>query len=192
MLLSWLKTLFNSIFKVFKANNTQVEEKTFSPKTSLSSREIDEALSQIATDLSIPFYPKLIDHLEMDHKHLINLYTNIGYTLSFKEYQLLPGQLSKFKEDLAAHLEAENIKFYGYLEQSLKNQTEQFASLRRFRKEMRTIERTVLKFLDQWIEDGVNASSADEFKAQYDAIGAALVKRIESEEAELYTMYVHA
>jgi hypothetical protein len=36
---------------------------------------------------------------------------------------------------------------------------------------------------------GVNRASAAEFKEEYEAIGSALVQRIEREEKELCTMY---
>ena len=84
---------------------------------------------------------------------------------------------------------AENIKFYGYLEQSLKSKNEEFQAMRAFRKEMRTIERTVIKFLDKWISNGIQSDTAEEFKGEYEAIGSALVTRIESEEKELYILY---
>lgn len=54
---------------------------------------------------------------------------------------------------------------------------------------MRVIERTVIKFIDHWMDFEVNRASAAEFRAEYEAIGAALVQRIEREEKELYTMY---
>ena len=61
--------------------------------------------------------------------------------------------------------------------------------MRAFRKEMRTIERTVIKFLDKWISNGIQSDTAEEFKGEYEAIGSALVTRIESEEKELYILY---
>ena len=75
------------------------------------------------------------------------------------------------------------------MEQGLKEQSQVFLSLRQFRKEMRVIERTVIKFIDYWMDFGVNRVSAAEFRAEYEAIGAALVQRIEREEKELCTMY---
>lgn len=195
-MLSWLNKLFLSIFRVFRpykavqiqtapvldlgSNESLNEDVAQSPKDRIYEKE---------SDLAIPYYPKLIDHLEMDHQKLLHLYTNIGETLAINEYLLIPGQLNKFKEDFKAHLDAENIKFYGYLEQSLQDQSEEFVSLRRFRKEMRSIERTVIRFLDHWINNGINTETHNDFKAEYEGIGAALVKRIESEEKELYTMY---
>lgn len=193
--MNWLKNIFVAFFRLFKsqtapnvatagnavANPANVEDDAYtSPKSRIYEQEPDAV---------IQFYPKLVDHLEADHQQLLRLYTNIGTTLNIREYQLIPGQLGKFKDNLKAHLDAENIKFYGYLEQNLKDQTEEFQAMRNFRKEMRTIERTVIKFLDKWISNGISANTSEEFKAEYDAIGSALVTRIESEEKELYILY---
>lgn len=182
VLLNWFKAVFSSIFNVFSKSNPEknvAQDQTAQIKYS----EID------TTNASIPFYPKLIDHLEMDHQHLLLLYTNINEAIEQNKYALIPEQLATFKNDFKAHLDSENIKFYGYLEQRLKHNSQEFMSLRHFRKEMRSIERTVIKFLDQWIEKGIKFESLTEFKTEYNAIGAALIKRIESEEKELYTMY---
>ena len=177
MLLRLFRTLFSSIFNMFGSPSHTAHATAKSSNTD---------------GPAIAYYPQLIQHLEMDHQQLLSLYMSIGEAVALKQYSHVAVKLNTFRQDFQAHLDAENIKFYGYLEQSLKDQSQEFASLRRFRKEMRTIERTVLKFLDHWIDMGVDANSAVEFKTQYDAIGAALVKRIESEEEELYTLYAHA
>lgn len=138
---------------------------------------------------AISFYPDLVEHLVIDHQHLLGLYTHMGETLKRDKYHYVVNLLKTFKQDLKAHLDAENIKFYGYLEQSLKGKNSEFQAMRNFRKEMRTIERTVIKFLDKWIANGIQADTAEHFKAEYDVIGTALIKRIENEEKELYVLY---
>ena len=186
MLLNWLKQLFSSlsnVFNLFKVDNLQ-------PATALdygNSLSIHSAYKH--DDVGIPFYPNLITQLELNHQQLLALYINIGGCLDLKEYHLLPDQLIQFRQDLKAHLELENIKFYGYLEQNLKEQNQAFLSVRQFRREMRAIDRTVLKFLDYWIDFGINRASASEFKAEYEAMGSALINRIERQEKELYIMY---
>lgn len=188
VLLTLFKKLFSPILKLFWANNTHTEKDNRHFSVDDSDLHLGKMVAK-NVGLSIPYYPKLIAHLESDHQHLLHLYTQIGNNLKNKQFHLISDQLHHFKENFVAHLESENIKFYGFLEQRLKDQSQEFASLRRFRKEMRTIERTVIKFLDYWIEHRISTAVADEFKLQYQTIGAALIKRIESEEKELYTMY---
>ena len=188
MIFTLFKKLFSPILKFIHPNN--VDGRSIHSQFNINESDLNQD-KMIARNvgLSIPFYPKLIDHLEADHRHLLQLYVQIERNVKNRKYSLISDQLAGFKEDFVAHLEAENIKFYGFLEQRFKDQSQEFASLRRFRKEMRTIERTVIKFLDHWIEYNVDSTSVNEFKAQYESIGEALVKRIESEEKELYTMY---
>lgn len=205
-MLTWLKELFANFFRLLKPHtltntisntavsrpvavvpNNQAADLDYDNDddfTSPKARIYDEQ-----SESNIQFYPKLVDNLEADHQQLLRLYTNIAATLNIREYQLIPGQLNNFKEKLKAHLDTENIKFYGYLEQSLKSKNEEFQAMRAFRKEMRTIERTVIKFLDKWISNGIQGDTAEEFKGEYEAIGSALVTRIESEEKELYILY---
>ena len=186
VLFNWFKAVFSSIFSIFTKNNSQSHSAQIQ---TVESNVTANPLEDSAADLSIPFYPKLIEHLEMDHQHLLLLYTDINSSVEHNKYERISEQLNTFKNDFKAHLNAENIKFYGYLEQRLKDQSQEFMSLRHFRKEMRSIERTVIKFLDHWIEYGIKADNLTTFKTEYNAIGAALIKRIESEEKELYTLY---
>ena len=151
MLFSWFKTLFTSGSENVSASSAVGStHKTDRFEIPMSAQEID---------LSIPYYPNLLDLLEKDHKHLLDFYTHISHTLALKQYHLIPAQLGQFKSDFKEHLDEKNIKFYGYLEQTYKNENVQFAELRRFRKEMRSIERTVIKFLDYWINYGIDRKS---------------------------------
>ena len=192
VLFNWFKTLFLSIAHFAKSSQYSQLQTVSNVGLGQSTYKHDYLVESQDIGLSIAYYPKLISYLEMDHQHLINLYTDINAALELKEYSVVGDCLAQFKEDFKSHLEDENIKFYGFLEQSLKHKNEEFVSLRRFRKEMRTIERNVIKFLDYWMDIGVTAESYQEFKTQYDAIGHALVKRIESEENGMYKMYSHA
>ena len=54
---------------------------------------------------------------------------------------------------------------------------------------MNSIANAVNKFLSNWISTGVDSASVNEFTAELKDIGAALVKRIESEENSLYPIY---
>lgn len=183
-MLNWLNQMVSYILKMFK---TQTPSST----DEVRSKSIDERDQTFdhSSNSSITFYPNLVEHLIVDHQHLLNIFKDIGEALDSQKYPSIIELLTQFKVNLSAHLNVENIKFYGYLEQSLKGQNTKFQAMRNFRKEMRTIERAVIKFLDQWITDGVNLDTAEKFKAEYSAIGSALMKRIGNEEKELYVLY---
>lgn len=159
----------------------------------LPSREIDLEEVRLTgdTNTGIAYYPKLVDNLKDDHQHLLGLYTLVLNTIDKMEYTKIPGQLEVFKTDFHAHLNTENIKFYGYLEKNLKetDSEEEYKSIRTFRREMNSIANTVNKFLNNWINSGIDSSNVDAFTEELKGIGAALVKRIESEENKLYPIY---
>lgn len=192
-MLNWLRNFFLTFASIFKSNTTSDPNNATSNINTLEQSEASnrsEQTSDIENSIeAIPFYPKLIENLETDHQHLLSVYGKIQEALNTQQYQLIPELLSTFQDDLNAHLNTENIKFYGYLEQSLKGKIQEFKEMRAFRKEIRAIERAVIKFLQQWINTGVNSDNVTEFKAEYAAIGSALVSRIESEEKSLYTLY---
>ena len=64
-----------------------------------------------------------------------------------------------------------------------------YANMRKFRREMNSIANAVNKFLNNWITAGIDSTNVVEFKTELEGIGAALVKRIESEETTLYPIY---
>lgn len=138
---------------------------------------------------SIALHPSLVKNLKLDHQNLLNLYTKIITDTKDQKYSTIVGQLQKFKSEFSSHLNTENIKFYGYLEQQLEQGTQELKEMREYRKNMRGIERAVNKFLDTWIESGVDATTAIQFHEEANQIAGALVARIESEESTLYPIY---
>ena len=147
----------------------------------------------VPTELNagISFHNNLVTDLKNDHPHLLGLYTSVLESIDKAQYAKITGQLETFKIDFNAHLTAENIKFYGYLEQVLREEDNgtDYANMRKFRREMNSIANAVNKFLNNWITAGIDSTNVVEFKTELEGIGAALVKRIESEETTLYPIY---
>lgn len=191
-MLDWLKKAFLKLLSIFGIHSKQGRATNLGNTSEASNEAATQSNLKSSHPIGVRFYPTLVDNLKTDHQHLLQLYTEINDTVNAHDYRELPAKLEKFQNDLLAHLEAENIKFYGYLEQSLKADSRGLQEMRRFRKEMRDIERAVVKFLKSWITTGINVDNVEAFKAEYDAIGAALVSRIESEERSLYTLYAEA
>lgn len=148
----------------------------------------DAAFSNIH-DTSITHYPDLVNNLMTDHQHLLKLYTSMLGDAQAMKFDDLADQLARFKIEFAAHLNTENTKFYGYLEQNLTENSEEFKEMRAFRRNMRTIERDVIKFLDYWANSGIDVSNYQQFLEESSGIAGALVSRIESEEKDLYPIY---
>lgn len=186
MLFTGLKPFLSSLFKLAQADVALQPHLTTSMDFYQDSFT-DPIYKQ--DDVRIPYYPKLTHDLEMQHHQLLNTFADIGNALCLKEFDTIRDQLIQFKEEFKAHLETKNIKCYGYLEQNLKGQRAEFNELRCFRKDMRKIERHVLKFLEQWIDFDVTRRSAAEFKMAYEITSNMLLKRIEDEEQLLHPLY---
>lgn len=138
---------------------------------------------------TISLHPELVKNLKIDHQHLLGLYTAVLGNAKNQKYESIVEQLKKFKKEFGSHLSAENIKFYGYLEQQLELNTPESKEMREFRREMNSIERSVNKFLDKWIDSGVDNSTSLVFLSESEKIANALVQRIENEEQKLYPIY---
>ena len=175
--LNWLKSLFGSAQTPSAQPINQTDLATNLETTGASQAQ------------KIAHYSDLVEHLQQDHQHLIGLYSSVLQSIEQAHYPQIATQLEQFKTDFHAHLHAENIKLYGFLEQSLAHQTEEFKQMRQYRREMRSIESVVNKFLSYWIESRVDAANIQQFIEEFQNIGNALVTRIESEEHTLYPMY---
>lgn len=137
----------------------------------------------------IAFHDKLVSNLKLDHQNLLALYTGVLSDAKEGRYSIIPEKLAKFKAEFGAHITTENIKFYGYLEQNLKQSSPEFSAMRKFRRNMNNIERAVNKYLDSWIETGVTHLTVNDFLNESDGIANALIERIKSEEEKLYKIY---
>lgn len=175
----WLSGLFRSN----SGNATTQSQQTKQKEIEDRSKRLD------GTVHAISLHTDLVDNLKDDHQHLLKLYTDIIADANAFKFDQIPEQLKKFKIEFRAHLNAENTKFYGYLEQRLEKNSNESKEMREFRKNMNNIERSVNKFLDSWINSGINNSNLTDFQKESGGIATALLQRIESEEKTLYPIY---
>jgi len=160
-------------------------------------KKIETPLSnamQVQTSLEdrvdgIALHVDLVDTLQDDHKELLNMYTDVLNDAQSNKLQDISNKLKKFKDDFGSHLNTENTKFYGYLEQQLEPNSSESKEMRSFRRNMRNIETNVNKFLNYWIDNGVTQESLHTFLEESGQIGDALVQRISEEEQKLYPIY---
>ena len=138
---------------------------------------------------SIHYSPQLIGRLCGDHATLLAVYQSVVDMLAQHQYAQIPATLGTFKTKFDVHLLNENLRFYCYLEQSLKTQPAELAMIRDFRREMNGIARGVVGFVRKYQAAGVSAANRQGFDAELRAVGALLVERIEREEQDLYTLY---
>lgn len=138
---------------------------------------------------TISYEADLIDQLKGDHVRLVNEFTSLMPALKSGDVKGFKAKLSGFKTDFQGHIIKENVKFYVYLEQSLAGDETNLELMRDFRREMNTISRAVVNFCNRYTEDSMDATGVANFQRESNDIAQALLRRIEREERDLYTLY---
>lgn len=132
---------------------------------------------------------QLVPQLTHDHRELVHAYEQIGLLPERDRWDQLPARLLAFKSQLEAHLLAENVRFYNYVEYTLRDDEENFNLIRDFRREMNAIARGVIDFVKKYQQPLLSSAQRGAFLADYRHVGALLVQRIEREEGSLYPLY---
>lgn len=135
------------------------------------------------------FDAQLVPQLTHDHRELVHAYEQIGMLPERDRWDLLPSQLLAFKSQLEAHLLAENVRFYNYVEYTLRDDEENFSLIRDFRREMNAIARGVIEFVKKYQHPLISSAERGAFLTDYRHVGALLVQRIQREEGSLYPLY---
>lgn len=139
---------------------------------------------------SIRYDPALVDSLKRDHTDLVALYQRIGKLLQTEQYDEIRGDLVNFKTRLEAHILTENVRFYTYLEQSLRGDADNTEMMRDFRREMNTIARETVSFVKKYQTPGAfTAEERMQLAKDYALVGELLTRRLGREENNLYPLY---
>ncbi|KAB8175653.1 hemerythrin domain-containing protein [Lysobacter maris] len=154
------------------------------------------AVEQAATlgTMSTPARPiaydaGLVPALKQDHNDLVALFDEIGSCARHDRFEEIPPLLTRFKMNLEAHLIAENVRFYNYVERALEGDSENTMLIRSFRREMNAIARGVVDFVKKYQLNAFDEASKSAFIDDYQAVGDLLAQRIQREEASLYPLY---
>ncbi|GAA6137228.1 hypothetical protein NBRC116583_09750 [Arenicella sp. 4NH20-0111] len=143
-----------------------------------------------ARSKGIAFDSGLIQNLEKDHEMLVEIFGKIwseGYEKS--DFDVVSRHLSEFKSLFQSHLLKENVKFYAYLEQAMKKDSHSLSVVREFRKDMNDIANAVIGFCKKYDKPEYTKVAHESFKKDYQGIGQALVRRVQLEERDLYSLY---
>ncbi|TAN08063.1 MAG: hemerythrin domain-containing protein [Rhodanobacteraceae bacterium] len=138
---------------------------------------------------AILYDPRLIDALLRDHAELGRLFTQLGAVGKTGNLGEARSLLLTFQARLKAHVVAENVRFYDYLEQSLAHEPETLHVVRTYRRKMVAIGRTVFAFVQKYQTSTFTPGERRQFAADYETVGAALESRLDNEEDNLYRLY---
>jgi len=138
---------------------------------------------------AIAFDAGLVERLKDDHQELLQAYTAIRRTGAEGHFGHLPEMLEKFKLSLLNHIALENVKFYVYMQNHWAIDTETMRFIAEVRKEMNSISRAVVKFIDGHLTNAPSHLTIAGFNEELEQIGQVLIKRISLEEERLYSLY---
>lgn len=166
--------MFKFIGRLFGANKVEPVQEVVRPRFD---------------DNRIKYKPNLINELEADHKKLVELFGKIWSDAFAKRDYVATNQLiTEFKSSFQAHLLAENIKFYVYLEQTLQDDPENLQIVKEFRLDMNKIARTATNFCKRY-QGQFTMRHVEQFETDYKNVGKVLTQRISLEENSLYVLY---
>ena len=162
-----------------------------SPEVSTQSRiNTAHPVLQPAPTTRAPAYDsRLVDSLKHDHRDLVELFEQIGVMADARRFNEIPRMLVAFKTRLEAHLISENVRFYNYVENSLRGDEENSQLIRSFRREMNSIARGVVDFVKKYQAVNFTDQVRTMFMSEYRMVGGLLTQRIEREESSLYPLY---
>lgn len=173
--MGFFSKLFGSQKKDNNANssilNKELPNKPLTPKVNISYKE------------------NLVDSLKNDHQKLFEIYGELINLTNSNDFLKIPGKLGELKLALQAHVLVENVHFYVYVQEKHKDDPINSEFIHDVRKDMNTIARVVVDFVKKYQMKVFTNEVKVAFFEELNAIGDALTKRIDMEEAQLYTLY---
>lgn len=137
----------------------------------------------------ILYDPRLIDALLRDHAELGRLFARIGVVGKAGNFSEARSLLLTFQARLKAHVVAENVRFYDYLEQLLANEPDTLRVVRTYRRKMAAIGHSVFAFVQKYQSCAFTPDEHRQFAEDYKVVGLALESRLDNEEDNLYRLY---
>lgn len=133
--------------------------------------------------------PALIKHLKADHAVLQDSLERLEDHAQHRQFAKLPGELARFRAELLRHIEEENLHFYAYVADALREDPLVAERLERTSARMSGIARLVVLFTRHYTECPATQADREAFIRDLDVIASLLGDRIELEETSLYALY---
>ncbi len=139
----------------------------------------------------IAYDPKLVDSLLGAHARLGGIFDRIGQAGKAGSHDEVRALLGQFKSGLQSHILTENVRFYAYVEELTRDDPDNARVMHEFRRDMNTIARKVVEFVKKY-QTCTFATEAerDAFASEYALVGELLEQRLNSEESDLYPLYI--
>ncbi len=137
----------------------------------------------------IAYDASLVATLKEDHRELVRIYTAIKTAVAENRFGDIHDLLADFKLTFQTHIAVENVRFYVYVQQHAALDADTSNFIADVRKEMNSIARAVMKFVDTYMAAPPSPVTAMGFNSELEQIGSVLVQRVQLEESRLYSLY---
>lgn len=158
-------------------------------KQSSQEKPVNPAHAEVAPGTGITYKKDLIVKYKGDHQRLLTLYNAANDAYERGEYTEVAARLNEMREALRAHLLDEELNFYVYVLHCYSYDEEITSLISSYKKDMKQIGLAAFSFLKKYAAMGSAVSTDENFPGEFKTIGQLLVKRISSEENQLYPLY---
>ncbi len=138
---------------------------------------------------TIGYDAALIERFLKDHRRLFSLHRRARRAALARDTETIQQRLQEFRSLLVEHLLTETVKLYVYLRQCFKTDPERYRAISGYKKEMDSIGKAVLDFVDGYTNTPAQNINFDQLIRTLDELGQVLVERLQREETDLYLMY---
>jgi regulator of sigma D len=138
----------------------------------------------------VPYQAGLVDEFKDDHRAQMIKFSAIKNAYTAGNLSSVAEELDHFRIMVQAHLLAENLQLYAYLEHQQAGDPGNHRLIKDFLSEMSCIGNDIISFLAKYREIGTHPELAETFGTDLDRIGVILTARIQREEKTLYPLYL--
>ena len=135
-----------------------------------------------------PYDAKLIRKFHKDHEKLVTQIGIIKNNIETNKIEKAKEGLKKLKMSILGHFMEEDIKLYWYLKDYYKENDSVMEIIIMYEESIKKVQKTAMSFLDKYSAEYTSLDMV--FNKQFDEIIDVLATRIETEENNLYTLYV--
>ena len=108
-----------------------------------------------------------------------------------KDLKKTEKRLEEFASVFRSHILKENVRMYAYLQQQFTDEKINIEIVKYFRKEMNSIARTVLSFLEKYESlQQISEEQLNKFLIDLENISKVIHERMQREEEKLYPLYL--
>jgi len=139
--------------------------------------------------VNIGYRPTLIPTLVDEHRGMVEHLAQVLAPFERGELSTTGKLLDQFKHETITHVYKETTQLYLYLQYVLVDRPDEFAQMRKIRKEMDSIVADTMAFLEKYEALENDRQKQNTFKAEMEALRDHWLRRVETEETLLFPMY---